>query len=402
MTIDSVTPFASWDITDRTEDRALDQTLWEMMCTKSKILDAIPDKGTIPEPRFEWIYRQPNTQTVTCSGTASTDIDGDADATTLVVSAINGVQVGSILRNKSRATPIGTYQVNETMQVTGVSSTTLTLQRNYNEPYGSTANEGSTAHVAGDVYEVLYTPRQEGSSAGTNMWKATAIAENYTTTMDFYLTATGTQLARKMLLQGDQMAMQWEDRMIEMKNQISSALLYGALNPNATYVEGYDAYIRDMKGLFHWLTASGANVDYTTTTLSEEALNASFKSVMDDGGDPSDPYIILCNPARAQSISAFGADKVRTTWSEKRVGRQITEFVSDLGFVAEVIADPNVYSTDLAIVNKRKWGRHAFRPFFKKEWVDGADASYVRCLTEFTMSVVDNTTAHACFTKLSA
>jgi hypothetical protein len=392
-------PFAGWDVTSRTEKQVLDQTLWEMMMSKSALLEVISDGGSIPSTRYEWEYRQPNTYTVTASGTTDTNIDGSGTNQTLVVTDASLIEQGAILRNRTVATPIGTPAVNELLFVTDVTSTTLTVKRDYANRNSGT---GSTAHTDTSVFDILYTPKQEGSSVGPNLWKAYGIAENYTATIDMYLTITGSQEKRAMNLGNDQIAIQWEDRMLEKKNDIVNALLYGALGSYGNGADGGSTgYIRNMKGLFHWITASGGNVDYTNTTLTPALLNTAFKNIMDDGGDPSENYVILCNPLAQQEISTWGAELVRTTLDERRYGRMITSFMSDLGYTARIISDPLVFSTDLMIVNTRKFKRLTYRPWFKKEAPTLDDARYMRAITEFTCQVVDPLTAHAAFTKLA-
>lgn len=391
--------YATWDITSRTEKQILDSTLWDMMMFKSRLLDRLPDGGKIDSTRYEWEYRQANSFVMTEANSGSTTVDTSTSGDTLVVTDASLCPIGSIIRNKTKATPIGTPAVNEIMQVIDKSTNTLTVKRDYANRNSGT---GYGSHALQDQYEILYVPRQEGSSPDVNLWKSYAIAENYTAIFDMYLMVTGSQEERAMNLGNDQLAIQWEDRMLEMKNQLSNAFIYGALDSTgSTGGEGSPNFIRNMKGAFHFITAANGNVDYTTTELTEAALNSRCKAILDDGGDPSDNYVFLCNPAQAQKIATFGADKVRVTLDERRAGRMVTSFLSDLGFTLEVVPDPVMFSTDALIINTRKWKRLTFRPWKKLEAPTLADARYVRALCELTMQVVDPLTAHAAFTKLA-
>lgn len=405
----------SWDRTKTTEGRQVDSVLWPMLCAKSQMLDAVKYGSQIDEPKIEWVSAQTNGRTVTCSNTTDTTIDGSATNQVLVVTDASKLEKGAILRNASVATPLGTYKVDEIMQVTGISGNTLTLTRDYGRN-GATPGQGSTAHVAGNTYEVLFTNKEEGSAAGVNLYKPTTVSYNYTSILDMNLVVSGTELARRPLVAADNIQRQYEDRMVELKNSVSSMIMYGASNYGGGTAEsmtvfgdvaGTDAYVRTTKGVLQALAQSGGNTDYTSTAVTETGINNLFETILNNGCERVAPYKIFVHPKHMRTIAQWGADKVRIERTDKQWGRYVTSYVSDLGFEAEIIADPIIAKSNLFLLNMDKIEFIPFRPWQKLEWgittstPDGTDAYKMRVLGEYTVKVVDPLKAHGCMTLLS-
>lgn len=411
MAIPSSSYFSTFDVTERTEKQVLDAKLWGIMQPKVPVLDLISKGEEINTIRYEWEGRVPDVKYVTADGSTGALGTATTDVTLNLASgqtALGKIEIGTVLRDIATAKQVTAaaagvlglgYKLGELVQVTAISTDALTVTRDVANFRGS----GTTvpAHSAGATWEIMWTPRQEGSAAGSDMFQPLSIMENWTVTQDFYLTISGSQAKRAMnnLNASAQMAMEYEDRLMGAARRIESALIYGFKMPSTP--QGSDSVIREMSGLFTFLCGPGGNVDYTTTVLTPAALNAGFKMILNDGGDPDDPYIILCNPDQAQVISAFGEDKVRVERTDQQYGRFITSYRSDLGFVAQVVSAVGCHKSDVAIVNTRKWRYLPYRPWFKKAPEQLYDAEVQRAITEFTSQVIDPLTAHAAFTTLT-
>lgn len=409
MPIPAAPSFASFDVTERTEGRAVDSVLWDYMFAKSRLLEVVGTGPRIQQPRFEWVNLGSPTIFVTEANSSSTTVDGTNNGTTLVVLSGEGAKLsaGTLLVNASRGTPIGTHKRNEILRVTDISGNTLTVTR---DAGGFNSGSGSTAHALTDKYRVIASPRQEGSSAvdEPNTYVAQTILDNYTAIQSVKLQVTGSQLAREMEVVASDLERQWAREMNQLKNELVSLVLYGF---NTNPPGGSDSVIRINKGLLDFMVDNinpvNPLVDYTTTQLTAQAVNALFLKLWENGADPSDGYKIITSGSGQQAISSWEGDKVRTTWTEGRVGRYITTFVSDTGFEAEVIADPMVMKTDLFIINPSKVTIVPFRPFFKTEWgldtssANGDDMYYSRVIGEHTLQVVDPGVSHAAMTALA-
>lgn len=399
----AVVPTATWDRTSGTEGRQVDSVLHPMLCAKSQMLDSVKVGAQTDEPKIEWISAQTNARTVQ-GVSSSTTIHNSGSATDLALSSGLGatVKVGAILRNASKATGIGTYKVDELMLVTAISGDVLTLYRDYG---ANAAGTGFATHGTTSAYEVIFTGVEEGSSPSVNKYKPTVLDSNYTSILDFYLTVTGTELARRPQVAADNMQRQYEDRMIELKNDLSAFILYGAQAP--ANPAGTDANIRTTKGVLQALAQSGGNCDYTSTAVTEAGINKLCENILSAGCDRSETYKIFVHPAHARVISGFGADKVRVERVDKTWGRYVTYLLSDLGFELEVVPDPLVLKSNLFLLNMNKVELVPFRPWMQMEWgmqtstPDGTDAYKKRILGEYTMRVIDPLKAHGCMTLLS-
>ena len=212
MAIPVAPSFASFDVTARTEGRSVDSTLWDAMFPMSRLLQVIGQGPKINQQRHEWIGLSADPTYITATNVSGTDVDSSATGTDIVVSAADAshIQVGTILMNMTQASPIGTYQRNELLLVTGISSTTVTTQRDYGL-FGSTPGEGYASHAATDKFRIVGTILQEGSSASAdpNTYLADTILENYTRIQSMKMQLTGSQKARAMEVVDSEVERQW-------------------------------------------------------------------------------------------------------------------------------------------------------------------------------------------------
>lgn len=407
MSIPAAPSFASFDVTPRTEGRSVNAVLWDAMFAKSRLLEVIGTGPKINHPRHEWISLAAPATHVTVAA-SDTTFTGSATLQACGMSAadIANVQPGTLLVNATRATPIGTHRRNEILQVASIAGNVATLTRDA----GTFHTGGSTAHATGDLLRILDTPLQEGSSAAAdpNKYSADSILENYTSIRSMKLQLTGSQAARDMEVVAKELERQYARELIQMKNIMAQMLLYGY---NSATAVGNDSVIRYTKGIQDFMVdnivTTNALVDFTTTTLSADAINALFLKLWANGADPSEPYKIVTSGVSKQVIGSWAEDKSRTTFSDTDIGRETTVFRSDLGFTAEVIADPVVDKNNLFIIQPNKIKVIPFRPFEKEAWgkgtsaPNGDDMYYQRTLGEFTVEILDPGTAHACVTSLT-
>lgn len=413
---------ASYDKTANTYSRNIDSILYPMICAKSQLVDRFP-KVPVDGTKYEWEMANTRGKTFTSvAPTTATDGVGNAGGAGVTANASIGcgtgigttLQPGSLIKSVSNATPVGTYGADEIMRVLTNTGVFMTVKRNYAQPVGSAINVGSSLLTAGTIYEILASPKQEGSSPVENKYTDVSLQANYTQIMDFYLTVTGSQLASKRLIAADSLQRQFDDRLVELKNEIESMLIYGAVNPGDAAVGadteanawgGTDVYARTTKGFqqFQNVAAAYANglVDYTTKAVTETAIDQLVANLMSVGNDMTDPLILVAHPNNIRTISAFGADKVRITQQETKWGRSLKTLETDLGVDLELVPCMNASKSDLFIINTKKAFLTEFRPFVKMEWgidtstPDGTDAWKQRYLGELGVKVLDASKSHA-------
>jgi hypothetical protein len=396
----------TYDKTANTFSRSVDQSLWPALMAKSPLLAMIP-RFKVNHSTFEWETQNEPTRLYTEASSTSTTIDGSGAATnnTVVFSSGTGLEEGMLLRNTSRATPVGTYGADEIMLVTAVSTATCTVVRDYQ--YQNTGT-GSTVHASGDVFEVIGNIKGEGSSPDANKYRDVTLVTAYTEIKDFYLEVTGSQMESERLVAADTVQAQVELGTRKLANELEAMFLYGALNTGAaaatTYNAGSDSYARTTKGLQSYIAASGSNVDYSTKAVTEAALNSRFAAIIEDKTDPMDKFLIVCHPANARTMSHFGEDVVRTTQDQTVWGRSIQTFKSDLGIEADIIWTLNCSKSDVWIIDMNKVGIAEFRPWKQTVWdynSDGVDAWRCRVLGEYGVKVVDGTYSHAALSYIT-
>ena len=385
---------ATYDKTSNTFDTSVDPKLWAALMAKSPLLDKIP---RFPVDSFEYKWETANQPTRTyVLATVSSGIE-DTSATNVAATFTSGtdIEVGSLIRNISRATPIGTYQQDEILEVTANTAGACTVVRNAGAAAGATTLNGSTAHTAGDSFEIIGNVKEEGSDADRNKYQDVTLVTNYTEIHDFYLAVTGSQAATKRLVSGDTLQAQFDNCLNQLKNELEGMFLYGCLNEQDN--SGSDTYVRRTKGLDQFVCQSGGALDYSTKDVTEDAINAVMQSIVTNATDPSDNFVIVCHPQSARKISTFGSDKVITSPEKSKWGRYIDTFRSDLGIDMDVIWTLNCTKSDLFIVDMNKVGIAMFRPFQKATWTygdDGTDAWRQRYLGELGVKVVDGIYSH--------
>lgn len=359
----------------------------------------------VDHSKFEWETQNEPVRTYTEASSSNTTIESSASGTAIEFTSSSGLEEGMLIRNASIATPVGTYGVDEIMLVTAVSGAVCTVKRDWQ--YQGTGS-GYASHALGNTFEVIGNVKQEGSSPDANKYKDVTLADNYTEIKDFFISVTGSQMASKRLVAGDTIEAQTKMGVTKLSNELESMFLYGALNTAyagaTTYNAGSNSYVRTTKGLQSYIAAAGANVDYSTKAVTEDALNSRFAAIIDDKTDPMDKFIIVCNPAQARVISHFGEDVVRTTQESTVWGRSIQTFKSDLGIEADIIWSLNCSKSDLFIIDLDKVGIAEFRPWAQTEWSygdDGVDAWRQRVLGEYGVKVVDGLYSHAALMYLT-
>jgi hypothetical protein len=394
----AATPTASYDKLAGTFDVSIDQKLWPALMNRSPLLAYLGSPFKVDEVEFKWETQVEHTYKYTEANSSDTDIDGHATNTAVKFTSVEGLSEGALIRNASRATPIGTYGADEIMQITAITGTVCTVTRDYAQQNSGT---GSTAHALQDVFEVIATPREEGSSPGANRYKDVVLASNFVQSFDFYVEVTNDQLLSKRMVAGDTFQAQVQLGLRRLQNEMEKTALYGALNNGAN--AGSDSYVRSTKGFQNFVYVAGANVDYTTKAVTAPALDAVFADIITDNTDETDKFIIVCNPATARVISHFGEDTVRTTQSETVWGREIQTFKSDLGIMADIIWTNNCSKSDLFIIDVNKMSIAEFEPW--KTAVldyedDQVDSYRSRTLGKYGFKVVDATKSHGALAYL--
>lgn len=279
-------------------------------------LSRISMGGEATESKHSWMEDALNPNSFTAAE-AMTNVD-----TVFTVAAGHGARlfVGALIRNYSEAGKT------EVMQVTAISTDDLTVVRGY----GSTSAE---AHSNTTTWQIINRPAQEGDDAPADETRARTKVSNYTQIFHRGIRVSNTMRAVLQAGVGDEFSFQVARRMLEVMRELNTTVIGGI----SSVSQGSDTVYRTMSGLWEFATQASGNTNTTSEELVPSVVNAMVKQIWDDGGTPN---FILVGGKQKRKISAFDQAYRRSNYDSNVAGYVVDKFVSDLGFVLDVIVDP--------------------------------------------------------------
>jgi hypothetical protein len=258
----------------------------------------------------------------------------DDSETSLVVASGHGTrfQVGTLFKD----TAAGKTEV---MQVTAISTDTLTIVRGYGSTSGET--HGTSPSTAFNI-QIIANPKQEGQDPPADESKTRTKVSNYTQIFQKGINITHTM--RSVLQAGvaDEFTFQIARRLMEIMRELDSSIINGISGAS----QGSDTVYRTMGGLVEFASQSEGNTTTTSEALTPTVLNDMCKQIWDDGGSPN---FVLVSGKQKRAISKFDQAYRRSAYDSNVAGYVVDKFISDLGFVIDVIVDPWM-PEDVAIV----------------------------------------------------
>lgn len=261
----------------------------------------------------------------------------DASETDLDVASGDGakLRVGALLMDIAAGK-------SEILQVTGISTDTLTVVRGY----GSTSGE---THADAAVYHVIGSPVQEGDETITDKSKARSQKTQYSQIFKETVKVSGSleAVTNNGIHPGvaSEVKHQVMRRLDELKVQMNMSALMSVISSSA----GSDTVYRSMKGLREYLTATNGNSNSTVEALSEDVLNAMVRLAWDDGGNPKD---LIGHAEQLTRASAFNAQRLRVAPSDRVAGTFVSKFLSSLGIELTFTIDRWFRKDEVALIQK--------------------------------------------------
>lgn len=329
MALASATPLASFDQAAG-EFLDLSNELAEIIRRdNTAFISRIGISGQATETTHSWMEDALNPNTATSTNDAGGTLADGVD-TSLTVTTGHGsrFQIGTLFRDAAAGKT-------EVMQVTLVSTDTLTIVRGY----GGTSGE---AHAAAMTIQIIAHPKQEGQDPPADESKIRTKVSNFTQIFQKGINVTHTM--RSVLQAGvaDEYTFQIARRLQELMRELDSAVVLSYKSSSA----GSDSVYRSMGGLMYWVSQAGGNTNSTSEALTPSAVNAMAKQIWDDGGQPN---FMLVGGKQKRAVSTFDQAYRRSSYDSTAVGYVVDKFMTDLGFVLDVIVDPWV-PDDVCIV----------------------------------------------------
>lgn len=379
MSLSSTSFFASFDITDKTQDLDISPVLLAALMMDTGVLGTIPMSS---EGVYDTIHYW--NEIALNSGQLTVDATGyDSTATTIGVTSTGQLRVGAILKNIQDG-------VSELVQVLSISnSTQFTCTRGFG---GTTASDSTFDNDV--TVDIIHMPLQEGSDIQADLTKAPSVNSNVTAIFERSITITRNQLKRRMAAIEDFLAQSLHDRTMELKRELEKAVIHSyqaASNP-----AGNDSTYRTFDGLLSQIT----NVDSTSEAMSYGVFNGMVKTLVDAGAADDQSNLVLVAPTKIrQTISGFDSSSRRLMESDTRQGYFIEQLVSDLGVVVDVrtsnyLGTGSPYTAlllDTSRIKLMPFADDTFKLMAATDWVDGVKR---RILGEYTLEVRNADTAH--------
>ncbi|MCZ7608115.1 MAG: DUF5309 domain-containing protein [Planctomycetota bacterium] len=328
------------------------------------LLDAIGSpRYSAKSTRHEWFEDQlnPNFSAVN-NGAGYDDV-----ATSWVVDDGSVFRVGDIIR------PEGSDEV---LQVTGISTNTLTVTRGYG---GSTAE----AVVDNQKVSVIGHAALEGEDAAAANYRARVRKENFSQIFTETVTISGSMDAVGLHAVEREFDYQVIQRLRELMRSLEQTVICGfkaAANP-----QGSASVRRTMGGLLQFIT--GSVDDAGAAALDEALLNASLRNVWEKGGRPT---AIVCNGFQKRKISSFIQSSRRYEPESAALRNVVDVYESDFG-VQRVILSRWVPADKILLLDLDKLQVMPLqgRSFFVKPLAESGDFRKAQLIGEYTLEILN-------------
>lgn len=379
MALASYSGLAQYDLVGVRED--LSDVVSAILLGETNLLSRIGISGQATAVKHEWLEDALNANTLI----DATALDVAGVTTAFAVTAGHGARtrIGTLLRNNTKGKT-------EILQVTTVATDTLTVVRGY----GATSPEDSTL---GSTWSIIGNPKQSGDDASSDVSTVRSRKSNYCQIFERGISISGD--AQAVLKAGvpDELGRQTLQRMMELMRELNESIIK-SYQPPAT-PGGSDTVYRSMSGLIEFLTAANGNSNAADEVLSPTVINDMVQQIYDDGGTPN---VIACSQGQMRKISAFDADKVRYVPGQGPTGRYVTQFLSDLGVVLDVIIDRWIPPDTVMILDTTRLAvvPMASRSFGIQEIAKTGDAWKRQILGDYSLECRNALQAHAIHTNL--
>lgn len=331
----------------------LSEELAEIIRTdNTALISRVGAGGTVAtQLTHSWVEDRlnPNTAVLNNSGSVGTT------DTTIVMTTGHGARfkIGTIFKWND-----GSLEV---VQVTAISTDTLTVVRNIGDGLGNSAGgvTGAT-HADSTTVMIISHNKQEGWKPTQEDWTTERSGySNFLTGMGYGITITSRRQAVSHAGVPSEFAHQAAYRLREFMRQLDSAVI----NSTRSASEGSATVYSQMGGLIHFISkiagATSNNLTTTSEALTPSVLNTLVRTIWGKGGMIAGGRLaVICGAIQKQKISAFDQAFRRTDFNAKTVGYTVEKFISDLGFELEVIVDPWVPDDTIIVgdLNRLKVG----------------------------------------------
>jgi hypothetical protein len=341
MALATASPFASFDITDGSQIRDISSVLSDAVYLDHNLLSSglnMDFGDPVEDTQYYWNEEALNARTATTAASAA------SNGVSISLTSGHGARfhIGALIRDERIAST-------EIIQVTDISTDTLTVTRAYNSTTAASIANAATLSII-DAY-------QEGSDIGADKSVKPVVRSNFSQIIfagDLLITRT--QRNRKMATNAMDVARQLANRGIELKFDLTRMALYGEKSASS----GSDTVYRTCGGMRHWVNAASGITNSVSTALvysGANSLNAVNTSVVNLGKYPNR---LVVGTDLAATIAGFDASVRRLLESDTQVGYTVNRLTLAQGNVVDVVVDGRVGTGDAFLFNSDQVSMHPF------------------------------------------
>lgn len=326
------------------------------------LLDAIGSpRYAAKSTRHEWFEDQLNPNYSAINNGAGYDDDD----TSIVVDDGGVFRVGDLIKADGG---------DEVMQVTAISTHTLTVTRGYG---GSVAG----ALVDNQQINIIGHAALEGEDAALAAFRNRVRKENYTQIFTETVMISGSMDAVGLHAVEREFDYQVIQRLRELMRSLEQTVISGykaSANP-----QGGATARRTMGGLLQFIT--GSTDDAGSEALTEDILNASLRNLWEKGGRPN---AIVCNGFNKRKISSFIQSSRRYEPESSALRNVVEIYESDFG-VQRVILSRWVPADKILLLDLDKLQVMPLqgRSFFVKPLAESGDFRKAQLIGEYTLEI---------------
>lgn len=360
----------------------LSDILSAILLADTFLLGAVGLGGEALNTTHYWMEDSLNATTVVqASGSV---LDAAGAVTTLVVAAANNIRVGALLVD------IAAGMAGECIQVTAVSSLTLTITRGY-------GSSSTLLHGATPTFRIISMPVNENDTTIADRSKARTRVSNQTQIFKSEVEISGTMLQVDQAGIPNELNYQLANRTLELRRELGMTVYHGRKSADA----GSNTSYRSMNGFRNFIAANSSQViAQSSAALDENVVNTLYRTIYNAGAEAG-----LC-VGEATQVSRFAtihADKVRLSASEKMRGLFVQKFLTDLGQELDLLIDRWLPTDELMITDVK---RAKLLPLRGRQWqmqplAKAGDGVRAMLIGEYTFELRNAGQAHALATGLS-
>lgn len=314
----------------------------------------------------------------------STESALDASGTSLVLAADQGlrVRIGALLRDEAAGK-------SEILQVTAISTDTLTVVRGYGTSTGET-------HAVAATFRVIGMPKQEGADTQNSLNVAKTRQSNATQIFERGIYLTGSFVQRPQVAIQDHVKWEVHKKVLELRREMSSALIDSVIAATAA---GNDTTYRSMSGLREFISqATDPNTDSTSQAMSVSTLEDLLLKCWDKGGAPN---TVVGNIRQIKKIADLYKENVRYAPSDRVRGTLVQKFLSSQGFELDLAPNHWVNQDEVMVLDMSKAFLVPYRDMLVEPIAPTGDAKKWQVIGEYTLELRNRAEAHGLKTNLT-